>query len=250
MLFRSALRRIVNNLEPRAFPADAQVPHITAEAWRRFLEATRTVENRRLYLALDSSFAILAALARQEDSFFEELQGKNALRLRAIPYLMRFSRLRAFDSVTRITDEALASGDLPLTLSCLSSASRLADPSPDEAARICSWAAGLLSKSPQHLWVGVAKVFRFCPDHVGGLLEYLEKEWLPENAVAGEVAQVGDLIRAHCPTAAGAQSVKPAPAPPDAGASCPRLRRIVARIKDSPRTRPEVRSVAEAVLSK
>jgi len=244
-----ALRRIVNNLEPANFPGSEPAPYITPEAWRRFLEATRTVENLRLYLAMDSSFAVLAALARQEASFFEELQGRSALRLRSVPYLMRFSRLRGFDGVSRLADEALASGDLPLALACVSSASRLADPTTDEAARICPWAAGLLAKAPQHLWAGIAKVFRFCPDHLNGLLDHLEKEWLPETAVAGEVAVVGDLMRAQCLPAVP-PSAKPAPVLTSADSPCVRLRKMVARIKDSPNTRPEVRGVAEALLSK
>ncbi len=235
-----ALRRIVNNLDPKDFDLSGDFKHdIEPAVWHHFYTDIQIIENPRLFIALDSSLAVLAALARQEPMLFRMLALHPALRLRAIPHLMRFSRLRSFDSVKKLAAEAIAAGDLPLTKACLSSASRMHAITPEEQKVLCPWAQELFGLAPGHLWTSVAGVFRSCPVEVlTPMVEHLEKEWLPENAVAGEVAVIGDLMHAHCRTEPG---TKPAPV-------CDRMKKLVSRIKDSPKTRPEVRKVCEGIL--
>jgi hypothetical protein len=245
-----ALRRVVNNLDPRDLRDRPQAVAFGPEQWRRFREAADRIANPRLYIALDSSLAVLSALAGQETEFFVMMAQKPAVRIRALPHLLRFSRLRAFGELRKVTDEAMGAGDLPLVVAGLSSAARMPEPTPEEAGVLCAWAEGLFIQSPPHLWTTVAKIYRSCPDRLGPLVTHLEKEWLPGVAVAGEVAVVGDLLKAHCPkasTAAGSDPPAPAITP---SPECPRLRLLVLRLRDSPETRPEVRRVCEAVAPK
>ncbi|PKN25068.1 MAG: hypothetical protein CVU65_09835 [Deltaproteobacteria bacterium HGW-Deltaproteobacteria-22] len=237
-----ALRRIVNNLDPKTFDLAGDSPAIIGiDAWNRYHGAVQKVNNPRLFISQDSSLAILAALARQETAAFRLLEGYPATRLRALPHLMRFSRLRAFEIVKKLASQGAASGDLALTKACLSSASRMPEMTPEEQKVLCPWASELFQAAPAHLWTGVAKIYRNCPiDSLEPLVSHLEKEWLPENALAGEVAVVGDLLLARC---APDQVLKPAPV-------CVKLRKIVANIMNSPKTRPEVRKVCEGILPK
>ncbi|PKN44815.1 MAG: hypothetical protein CVU59_10740 [Deltaproteobacteria bacterium HGW-Deltaproteobacteria-17] len=237
-----ALRRIVNNLDPKSFELAGDAPAvIDPEVWNRYLAAAQKVDNPRLFIAQDSSLAVLAALARQEPMVFRMLEAHPATRLRAIPHQMRFSRLRAFDFVKKLAAAGAAAGDLALTQACLSSVSRMPGMTPEEQKVLCPWAAEVFQMAPAHLWTSVAKIYKTCPLEVlDPLVSHLEKEWLPEVAVAGEVAVVGDLLRARC---APDQVLKPAPV-------CVRLRKLVADIMNSSKTRPEVRKVCEGILPK
>lgn len=245
-----ALRRVVNNLDPRDLKDRPQAVAFGPEQWRRFQEATDRITNARLYIALDSSLAVLSALAGQESAFFTMMAHKPMVRIRALPHLLRFSRLRAFGELRRLMDEAMGDGDLPLVVAGLSSAARMPEPTPEESVVLCAWAEGLFVKSPPHLWTTVARIYRSCPERLGPLVTHLEQEWLPGIAVAGEVAVVGDLLKAQCPQASapgGPAAPPPAVAPPP---ECQRLRQLVLRLRDSPETRPEVRRVCEAVAPK
>jgi len=235
-----ALRRIVNNLDPKDFDLVGDLQHAIEPAiWHHFYTDIQKIQNPRLFIALDSALAVLAALAKQEQMLFNLLERHPAVRLRAIPHLLRFARLRPFESFKKLTDEAVTAGDLPLTKACLSAVARIPAVTPAEQKVLCPWVAEIFAQAPEHLWTSVATVFKSCPaDLLEPLVSHLEREWTPQKAVASEVAVVGDLMRAHCTKEPEA---KPAPI-------CERLKQTVAKIKDSPKTLPEVRKVCEGVL--
>ena len=223
-----ALRRLVNNLNPR------EVPRLDGQLVLRFLEAAESIPNPRLYMALDSSIAALTSMAHREDWFFERLGSRPEVLVRAVPHVMRFSRLRAFGGVRELAQK----GDLALTRACLTAVSRMLELTPEEQSVICPWVDNIFTDASLHLWVDAGKIYQRCPlSHLEPWVDFLERELNPSALTPAEVATLGDVLTVLCP-------------PRGSERACIKLESLIERFRKSPEPRDEVRNVIEAFMKK